>query len=274
MELKLSHSSIPTTLKSSILKTSSVFTSKFPLLSQKWKFHIQQISSKGQHITKKISVHVVEKGETLSSISKLYGVPIHEIAALNKDIVDVDLVFEGQRLNVPSSIAGYAHMCLLRNVKWHKVKFSERTQRLGSHSTQLKQIFTVPSFHHLSHAKTTGSFLVLVPLIAFCIRCIMGAYQNRAVRSKRHPAVNVSEMHTRGSNNMRWKVALSDLRDPDTLSAESTPDSDHLAEDPEDPDHLQFEDLSHAYTKLECDYEKFLSECGMSKWGYWRGGSS
>lgn len=36
---------------------------------------------------------------------------------------------------------------------------------------------------------------------------------------------------------------------------------------------VSFEESSHAYRKLEDDYEKFLSECGMSKWGYWRGGS-
>lgn len=36
---------------------------------------------------------------------------------------------------------------------------------------------------------------------------------------------------------------------------------------------VPFEDISHAYTKLEPAYLKFLSECGISKWGYWRGGS-
>ena len=41
----------------------------------------------------------------MTSISKLYGVAIYEIAAANKDIVDVDLVFEGQHLNIPLSTA-------------------------------------------------------------------------------------------------------------------------------------------------------------------------
>lgn len=40
-----------------------------------------------------------------------------------------------------------------------------------------------------------------------------------------------------------------------------------------DQDQSSFEDESHAYSKLEHDYQKFLSECGISKWGYWRGGS-
>lgn len=41
----------------------------------------------------------------------------------------------------------------------------------------------------------------------------------------------------------------------------------------EDEEPLHFEDTSRAYNKLEDDYHKFLSECGMSNWGYWRGGS-
>lgn len=44
------------------------------------------------------------RGETLTSISKQYGVSVYSIAAVNKNIVDVDLVFEGQRLNIPSSV--------------------------------------------------------------------------------------------------------------------------------------------------------------------------
>lgn len=41
----------------------------------------------------------------------------------------------------------------------------------------------------------------------------------------------------------------------------------------EDKTQTSFEDMSHAYGKLENDDEKFLAECGMSQWGYWRGGS-
>lgn len=40
----------------------------------------------------------------------------------------------------------------------------------------------------------------------------------------------------------------------------------------EDQEQNLYEDMSRAYSKLEHDYEKFLSECGMSKWGYRRGG--
>lgn len=48
------------------------------------------------------------RDDTLTSLSKLYGVPIFEIAAANKEIIDVDLVFEGQHLNIPSYVTSYS----------------------------------------------------------------------------------------------------------------------------------------------------------------------
>lgn len=60
------------------------------------------------------------RGETLSSISKLYGVPILEIAASNEDIADVNLVFEGQSLKIPSA-AEWAQ--LVRHIVLHYVHY-------------------------------------------------------------------------------------------------------------------------------------------------------
>lgn len=39
----------------------------------------------------------------MTSISRLYGVSIQSIVAVNASIVDVDFVLEGQRLNIPFS---------------------------------------------------------------------------------------------------------------------------------------------------------------------------
>lgn len=46
---------------------------------------------------------MIGRGETLSSISKQYGISIYAIAVANKNILDIDLVFEGQRINIPSA---------------------------------------------------------------------------------------------------------------------------------------------------------------------------
>ncbi|KAL0351286.1 UNVERIFIED_CONTAM: hypothetical protein Scaly_1517300 [Sesamum calycinum] len=260
MELKLSQSSLPT----AIFNSSSFFTKHFTLLAQRWisfrdilqgpRHKQENLGSSGQRVNEifmklfgcLLSLSrstfskraLVEKGfcffgssrgENLSSISKLYGVPIHDIAAVNKDIVYVDLVSQGQHLNIPSASAGDAQ-----------------------------------------GAKTTGSFLVLVPLIAFCIRCIIGACQNRVARNLRHQALNKSGVHRHPCNSMRWKTILSELREPNALDAEPEMDSDPFSEEQEQ---VHFEEIFHSYAKLEDDYQKFLAECGTSNWGYWRGGS-
>lgn len=61
--------------------------------------------------------------------------------------------------------------------------------------------------------------------MAFCIRCIIGAFQNRVVGDLRHQAVNESEVDYHGSKSVRWKSALDDIREPDTLDTGLQPDS-------------------------------------------------
>ncbi|KAK4567639.1 hypothetical protein RGQ29_003409 [Quercus rubra] len=205
----------------------SSFHKHFRYIAQKWRLRIQEMS-KVQHPTKHYLVHVVKEGETLTSISKQYSVSISAIAAANRSIVDIDLVFKGQHLNIPSA----------------------------SGDTQM--------------AKTTGYFLVLVPLIAFCVRCIISALHTRVAGKFRHQVVNESEGRRHGCRSMRWKSALSEILEPDTLDAVSSSHSNSLSED---QSQVSFEEEPRAYDKLEQDYQKFLSECGMSEWGHWRGGS-
>ncbi|XP_034676429.1 uncharacterized protein LOC117907138 isoform X5 [Vitis riparia] len=234
MELKLCHTPILTfssqrlCLDSWISKQRS-FKKHFRMLTEKWRFQIQEIS-KGQHSTKHNSVHMVKdgRGETLSSISKQYGVSIYSVAAANKNIEDIDLVFCGQHLNIPSSAVGETQKFQTEKSKLSSFDTLKRHQHslevLGGRLNQ-KLCTVAPSFHSLSHAKTTGYFLVLVPLIAFCIRCIIGAFQNRVVGDLRHQAVNESEVDYHGSKSVRWKSALDDIREPDTLDTGLQPDS-------------------------------------------------
>ena len=46
---------------------------------------------------------MIGRGETLTSISMQYSVSISAIAAANRSTVDIDLVFKGQHLNIPSA---------------------------------------------------------------------------------------------------------------------------------------------------------------------------
>ncbi|KAK4708584.1 hypothetical protein R3W88_029509 [Solanum pinnatisectum] len=265
MELKLCQSSLPLPCKSSSSRANSIYK-HFTLLPKRCKYHIQELFSNGQqwNSSKQFLVHVVKEDETLTSLSKLYRVPIYEIAAANKEIIDVDLVFEGQHLNIPSYVTPYSQMNQREKIRLPKIDVSETSRRFKLCSNDVNQkTLCVLSCRHLPNAKTSGYFLVLVPLIGFCIKCIMNAFHHRVTRNKLQDV-------RQASGSMRWKSALRDLTDPDALYSDSRPEIDNATADRE---HLQSEELSRAYAKLDGDYQKFLSECGMSKWGYWRGGT-
>ncbi|XP_060961521.1 uncharacterized protein LOC115699687 isoform X3 [Cannabis sativa] len=161
---------------------------------EKWRFHIQEMSE-GQCSAKHYLVHVVKRGETLSSISKQHGVSMYEIAAANRNIVDVDLVFEGQQLNIPSA--------------------STLIQAVGR---SWSAYFRLPKKDH------------------FSLNILNGVLDQK----------NLSVLYYRCTPHDQ---------------------SEDLVE-------ISFEESSHDYRKLEQDYQEFLTKCGMSNWGYWRGGST
>ncbi|MCD7471815.1 hypothetical protein HAX54_012489 [Datura stramonium] len=227
MELKLCQSSLPLPFKSSSFRANSIYKN-LSLLPKRCKYHIQELFSNGQqlNISKEFLVHVVKEDETLTSLSKLYRVPIYEIAAANKEIIDAGLVFEGQHVNIPSYVTACSQMNQQEKFRLPKVDVSETNRRfkLCGKDVNHKMLYVL-SHCHLPYA----------------------------------------------SGSMRWKLALRDLSDPDASYSDSRPEIDNVTDDRE---HLQSEELSRAYAKLDHDYQQFLSECGMSKWGYWRGGSS
>lgn len=141
---------------------------------------------------------------------------------------------------------------------------------MGFRGREWNQIIMKPSHHHLLCAKTTGSFLVLVPLVVFCIRCIVMAIRSRNARDLRNQEPQMSGDHHRMSKSTRWRTALSDLRDPDAMDTKCETDSAHVLED---EDQKYTYEHPRDYSQVEDEYQKFLSECGMSDWGYWRGGS-
>ncbi|KAK5772130.1 hypothetical protein PVK06_048401 [Gossypium arboreum] len=198
-----------------------------------------------------------------SFMQKVYEVSVHSIAAANKNIVDINLVFQGQLLNIPSSS--------LLDTQLDRAKKSRLWQSIRALKAPSGQkFFTMITSHCLSNAKSTGYFLVLVPLIAFCIGCIISTLHTRVSRSIKHQAADKSQAHHPGAKGRRWKSALSDLVEGDVFDSELGLDSNSTSEDEAN---IQNEEASEDYGRLEHDYQKFLSECGISKWGYWRGGS-
>ncbi|KAK4341149.1 hypothetical protein RND71_039650 [Anisodus tanguticus] len=249
MELKLCQSSLPLPFKSSSFTPNSIYN-HFTLLPKRCKYHIQELFSNGQHmnISKQFLVHVVkDRDETLTSISKLYGVPIYEIAAANKEIIHVDLVFEGQHpFLCYSFLTNVSCQNQRAKIRLPKIDVSETNPRFKLSGKDVNhKILYVLSCRHLPYAKTSGYFLVLVPLIAFCIKCIMNVFHHRVARNKLQDV-------RQASGSMRWKLALRDLSDPDASYSESRPEIDNITDDRE---HLQFEELSRACEKLDNDYQ-------------------
>ncbi|KAL5845828.1 hypothetical protein ACOSQ3_009352 [Xanthoceras sorbifolium] len=273
MEVKLSHRrpSLAFPNQATIFPSHSFYFKRhFGGPSKKWRLQIQE-ESNGQNPSKNLLIHVVKEGENLTSISKQYGVSVNSIIEENTSIVDVDLVFQGQQLKIPSSAAEEIRATEKNKLSIFYLRETHRRSLKIFNRLLDKKYFTMQIARSLPHAKpTTGYFLVLVPLLAFCIRCMIGAFRTRVAGDSRHQAVNESKGHHRGSKSMRWKSALSDITEADIPEHESRLDSNDSSEDQAQ---TSFEDTSLAYSKLEHDYEKFLSECGLSKWGYWRGGS-
>ncbi|KAF5479425.1 hypothetical protein F2P56_000245 [Juglans regia] len=246
------------------------FHNNFRGFAQKWRFRIQEIS-KAEQPTKHYLVHVIKEGETLTSISKQYGVSIHAIAAANKSIKDVDILFGGQHLNIPSATRDTP---VVRTVIIWLRGLKLRENHLGSlnilDGLLEQRSFNVLSSHYLPHAKTTGYFLVLVPLVAFCIRLILDAFHTRVAGELKDEVASESECQHHRCRSMRWKSVLSDIEEIDSVDAELSPHSNNHSEA---QSQVSFEEMSHAYNKLEQDYQKFLSDCGMKESGHWRGGS-
>ncbi|XP_068648974.1 uncharacterized protein [Aristolochia californica] len=133
------------------------------------------------------------------------------------------------------------------------------------------KILSLISCNRLEIAKQPGYFLVLVPLIAFCIRCIVGKFGHQIAKLWKHGAVNESMTHHDSLKNIRWKSALCDTLELEVINEES---SERSVKSPADQSGVHNEDIFKAYATLEPAYLKFLSECGMGKRGYWRGSLS
>lgn len=65
---------------------------------------MQGTAPKGHDSTRKYLVHVVKEGETLTSVTNLYGLSTSDIVVANKDIAVFGLVLEGQLIRIPSSV--------------------------------------------------------------------------------------------------------------------------------------------------------------------------
>ncbi|XP_022141746.1 uncharacterized protein LOC111012032 isoform X2 [Momordica charantia] len=231
---------------------------QFGAVALRWRFQLQDIP-RDQSFTKHHFVRIVEgcqlgRGETFTSILKQNGVSTHSIVIVNRKIGDTDLEHKGQDSKIRNPLA-------IRDV----YQLQEKLQSSLNGLQNYKKLFLHVS-PRLPPARTT-SFIVLVPLIVFCARCIIGASYARVSKTSKLKTIDKSEGEHHKFRSGHWRSALRDIRELDGLDSESSTDPSSPSVD----EQISVEDLSHAYKKLDKDYEKFLSECGLSNCGYWRG---
>ncbi|KAJ4850643.1 hypothetical protein Tsubulata_023978 [Turnera subulata] len=246
---------------------SGTFKRHFVVFQKRWRFNVQN-KTEAQTSINENSVDAVKGGETFTSISKQYEVSIHSIAIADRNILNIDPAFKGQLVSTTASSSANNQL----SEESHLAAFDREEEHRGSlhilDGLPVQKQFIMLTTHVLPHAKSTSYFLLLVPLITFCIGCIVASFHARVTKGRQ--VVNESRNHHNETRSMRWKHVLSDIREADELDADSSPKSTGTAAD---QDKNSFEDASHQYNKLEYDYKKFLSECGISDCGYWRGGS-
>ena len=56
-----------------------------------------------------MKIHIVQKGETLWSIAKKYGVNFDELKKMNAQLSNPDMVMPGMKIKVPASAGAVPH---------------------------------------------------------------------------------------------------------------------------------------------------------------------
>lgn len=84
---------------------------------------VETVVKENAETTQKFGTHIVSKGETLQSISKIYKITIAELKAINK--LETDNILAGQKLNTPESKSLKTDNIARTKTKTHIVKSGE-----------------------------------------------------------------------------------------------------------------------------------------------------
>lgn len=216
--------------------------------------------------------HTVTVGQTLASIARQYDTSIEEIALMNR-IEDIDMIQAGQLLIVP------VHSKVLRRVPSRTMGLDEITRKdqnmMPDSSISIKPStlpgFIISSPVSLQLVKATVPFLLLLPIVAFCIRALVYSVLSRMgeeTYNQKSDKVNLIAQH--GPKLTRWHGVLDGDSDTEVLHISSP--AYNITDCEENPSKDAYEEMHQSYAELEPAYLKFLAESGLSMSGYWRGG--
>ncbi|XP_010542837.1 PREDICTED: uncharacterized protein LOC104815909 isoform X2 [Tarenaya hassleriana] len=221
------------------------------------RFRVRQMYRKDQR-SKRELVRLVKRSESLRRILKQYGVSVDNLEETNGSSSLSNLASDEQPTRVPSSV-------LVEKLPDSSLEENhhENVNTSCNYSGQ-----NLRSFPHL---ETDTAIAILLPTIAFCIACILGAFRGKISRNpKENPDAKTPRDHHPGSKRTRWRSVLGDWSEPHTDDEqESSQDHRVTLGQEESP-----EEVSGGYSRVEHEYQRFLSECGITEHGYWRGGSS
>lgn len=216
--------------------------------------------------------HTVIEGQTLASIARQYKTSIEEIALMNH-IENIDMIQAGQLLVVS------VHRKVLKLVPSGTMGLAEVTLKdqnmipVSSISTTPSNLpgFVISSPVSLQFVKTTVPFLLLFPILAFCIRALVYSVLSRMGEETgnwKSDKENLTAEHE--PKLTRWHGILDG--DNETEASHISSPGYNLTDCQENPSKDAYEEIQQSYAELEPTYLKFLAESGLSMSGYWRGG--
>ncbi|CAA7033271.1 unnamed protein product [Microthlaspi erraticum] len=231
----------------SSLKSRIGFRSKrFRRVAERWRIRAQHMSVKEQMSKLELN-RFAKRSESLRYILKQYGVSVENIEEDKTSSRLDDLNCEDKL--VSSSV-----------VEDSKMNTTEELPDLRRQEKYIETVSTTENasgqnHHDLPHFNTGALFNTLLPVLVFCIVCIIGTLHTIISRktSQGH--------HHHGSKRTRWRTALSDWNEPLASDEhDSSPEYKVGSANQEATD-----EADEAYSRVELEYKRFLLECGVSE---------
>ncbi|KFK32038.1 hypothetical protein AALP_AA6G192000 [Arabis alpina] len=225
-------------------------------VAERWRFRVQYMSVKEQ-MTKLELVPFAKRSESLRYILKQYGVSVEnpEENKASSRLGDIDC--EETHTDVPSSVIDDSSKMNtteeLPDLR-RKEKYRETVSTAENHSGK--------NHHNLPHLSTGALFTYLLPVLGFCIVCIIGALHRVISRNLENSGERkASQDHHPSSESTRWRSALNDWNEQLGSDEHDLSPEDKVGSANQEAT----EEVDEAYSRVQLEYKRFLSECGVSE---------
>jgi murein DD-endopeptidase MepM/ murein hydrolase activator NlpD len=250
----------------------------------------------------------VHRGDTLTALAKQYGATVETIAVLN-NIADVNLLQTGQELVIPAPSQGITKGTALVEDFMNNTassRLQQGTSALASYRNKSTSsvapaasgynAFQVPNL-----VKLALPLMLIAPVLGFCVRCVVDYIHVHINEEVGRRYAEMETYHARHRPKVkRWQSILDGDRDdsPDLVGVaafvavdevrpvtdwwsqgghvrnSATEEALEIETEEEQASRQQqdFEEIRKSYAELESTYSKFLTDSGLSRGGYWRGG--